>query len=147
MKELADFRHLILYAKGHYERVDLMNDLDRIFSERCAINGMSRQDIWMLCGHALEMYAKKHDREEFLREMFKPMMGVEENALGQWFDESCPLERAIRLVLRVLQRLTVVEAGEVVLNLGDPDPTILPLSKGAVKFWEERARLRGGALA
>lgn len=148
--KVCDYNHLILYAKGHYERGNLLEDMRKIVAERCALleEHVSTSDIWHICAAALMKHCDKHVQERVFTALFEPR--VEETlgfASGPKTVPSivCPLERAVRNVLSELCHLVVrelkLEAGakpmservdsdyEIMLELGRPDPNVLPLNK------------------
>jgi len=139
-KKTCDYNHLLLYAKSHYERGDVIQDVKTILAERCGLKSaenVSNEDVWAMSHHALLKYCRDHI-DHFLRELFKPRYGEEDYADFRWFSDSCPLSRAVSLVLTHLARVKVVDDnGNTILELGSPDPSILPLGEMAKKRMSE----------
>ena len=137
--KICDYNHLILYAKKHYKRGDVIQDVRVILAERCGleVEQVSDDDVWQMAHYALLKYSYKYI-DQFLRELFKPM--PDENDYGPlvWFSDTCPLVRAVRLVLIYLARVKVLDKDHnKILELGNPDPAILPLSELVKKRLEE----------
>jgi len=136
----CDYNHLILYAKGHYERNNVLGDVKVILAERCGLQSASHvsdEDMWMMVHHALLEYAGQYIHH-YLRELFKPLHGEEDFGPLVWFTRNCPLERAVRLALIHLMRIKVLDdEGNQILKLGSPDPAILPLSENIRKRHRE----------
>ncbi len=126
----CDYNHLLLYAKNHYERSgDVVQDVKAIVAERCLVDikHTSDEDVWHVCSHALLEYSHQHV-DQFFNELFKPLHGEEDYHVAKWFSYNCPLSRAINLVLIQLAHIAVLDDdGNKILELGDPDPAILPL--------------------
>lgn len=131
MKETCDFNHLILYAKNWYDRSDsVLEDVRKIMAHRCGMypEHMSDHDVWQCCAMALTMHVEPRHVERFLAEMFKPRF--EEKNSFAWIEPNCPLERAIKNVLMLLQELRVNnDKGEEILKLGEPDAAVLPFTQ------------------
>ena len=87
--------------------------------------------MWIMLVEALLAYMPDYTRSyamhEFLRNIFMPRADENGKSLT-WFEPNCPLERAVKMVLTELSEIRVLdEQGKRILNLGDPDPKILPL--------------------
>ena len=134
MKE-CDYNHLILYAKGWYQRSsDVIGDVKKILGHRCAIDSehMSNRDVWEQLVDVFLQYCKsEYDIRWLLLDIFKPQAN-EKGPLVFWTN-TASFERVIHLILGHLGNVTVIEAGLEILHLGEPDPNILPLSKEAKK--------------
>jgi len=125
--DTCDYNRLLLYAKGHYIRgTNVIADVKKILAERCLVcpNQLSNEGVWHMCHHALLKYCYEHI-DCFLAELFKPRWTAVQPLV--WFDNNCPLERAVHLVLTHLARVRVRDDNHVFLELGQPDPKILPL--------------------
>ena len=127
--KIADFNHLILYAKYWYQRGNVIEDVKKILAERCAIDQVSDSDMWSMMVMALIAYVPEHRLDDYLTKLFVPRQD-EKTGLFVWFTDICPLERAVKNVLSELCFLSVQDdEGEILLNLGKPNPKILPLRK------------------
>ena len=126
-KEPCDYNHLILYAKGWYKHGNVIEDVRKILANRACMEPeyVSDADVWGCCLSALLKYSNSRQIELFLSELFKP--NHDEGKPFTWFEPNCPLDRAVKRILVVLMQLTVRGQGEQELNLGEPNPSILPL--------------------
>lgn len=129
--EIADFNHLILYSKNWYQRGNVIEDVKKILGERCAIDSVSDENMWIMLVEALLTYMPDYTRsramQEFLSKLFHPRADESGKALT-WFEPNCPLERAVKMILTELSGIQVLdEQGKRILNLGEADPKILPL--------------------
>jgi len=126
----CDYNHLLLYAKDHYEKGDVIEDVKTILAERCGLQSakhVSDENMWHMVNHAFLKYCFT-DVERFMRELFKPMPDEDGYNVFQFFTDNCPLRRAVRLALLYLARVKVLnEDGARILELGRPDPNVLPL--------------------
>lgn len=137
MKE-CDFNHLILYAKNWYKRSDnMLDDVRKIMAHRCAmdVKYMSDHDVWQCCVNALVEHATPNEMERFLGVLFQP--DWEKDKPLSFFEPVCSLKQAVRKILSILNFLMVVDGGKVVLELGKPDPAILPLCEDFEEKWLE----------
>jgi len=128
-KDTCDFNHLILYAKGWYQWTNRVDDVRKILAHRCLIypEHFSDSDVWQCSVHALETHCPGKTAN-ILADIFKPMPG--ESNPFTWFSELCPLPRALYYILCELSHLTVKDKdGNWILNLGDPDPAVLPVKE------------------
>lgn len=126
----ADYNHLILYAKHWYKRSDLMTDLKIILGERCAIEPehMTENTVWELCVDALSKYLPASRFSRFVLGLFTSRW--DEGSPFMTFTNNCPLERAIKNILGELAALKVRNSDkEILLDLGEPDSSILPLQE------------------
>ena len=125
--EICDFNHLILYAKGWYKRTDFLKDVRKILAHRCGTEKkyMSNQDIWALLVHASEKYLSEYERIEVMSRMFSGSH-VDDNAKVCNFLKWQGQTSWIRPAKMIVGKLSCLEVKNV-LNLGRPDPKILPL--------------------
>jgi hypothetical protein len=128
--EVCDYNHLLLYAKDHYQRSsDVIADVKTILLHRIGHAGINMSDelMWDMLKDALLEY-DHHRIYQFLSELFRPMADETGYSLLTQSADSCPLVRAVRLVLRHLAMVRVEDHNGVkFLELGDPDPGVLPL--------------------
>ena len=62
----VDYNHLILYAKGHYRRGDVIEDVKRILMARTWNDNCSDGDMWSMCASFLLKYTpSEHRTDEF----------------------------------------------------------------------------------
>jgi hypothetical protein len=115
--------HYYLYAKGHYEKNDLWDDLKAIQAAWCGIEAeyIDESDISNVLLPLVFKHIKEGGNPEFMFIDFINRLD-EHNACGAP-DRPFP-ERLIQDCLSVLRYVTAEG-----LNLGEADPNILPLSK------------------
>jgi len=134
MKE-CDYNHLILYAKGHYERTDRLEDVRKIMAHRTGNETVSDEDVWHCAVHALEEHCPD-GLGRVMTDLFKPEWKKDYPML--WFAPQCSLSQALYHVLLELMKLKVSDGdGNTVIELGYPDPDVLPMSENALKRLEE----------
>lgn len=133
----CDFNHLLLYAKSWYKRSDdVVEDIRKIMAHRAGMETKFVSDgtLWGLMIHAFLKYVEPRDIERLMEDLFK--------GPGCGFDPVCPLSRAVESMLGKLSIVLVKkDDGTVLLNLGEPDPAVLPLDdKGASRCpWKKGA--------
>jgi hypothetical protein len=117
--------HLFLYAKMHYQQSHyLMEDLRKICAHRCSVDKK-----FLVNSHIADVllevalpYIKKSD---YSLKAF--IYGLNENRSNSYYNT-----RLIKLCLNELMRAKVHDSeGNIILELDDPDPNILPLSEKA----------------
>jgi len=108
----------------------VIEDLRAIFGHRCGLKpqNMSTSDVWANLVAAYTTYCKREmNHTDVLIGIFKPRWN-EKEFHSKWFVETCPLTRAIGVLLSQIMILECTgKDGEVILNLGKPNPDILPL--------------------
>ena len=123
----CDYNHLILYAKGWYEKGDRVEDVRRILAIRAGLDTVRDEDVWLCVVHALE----KHCPDKLgniMTQLFKPLPKV--GAAFRFNASPCSLSRALYYSLSELMKLAVKDKeGNIVLELGEPDEEILPFSQ------------------
>jgi hypothetical protein len=131
--KVCDYNHLILYAKGHYKKTDTVEDVRKILAVRCGISPelIADDELWAMCVMALTTYGSLPAVDRVMQGLFSKTQHEcdDVSELGAP-DNVCPLERAVTIVLRALFLVDVEVAGSTELSLGEPDGTILALSKG-----------------
>ncbi len=120
--------HVYLYAKGHYKEGDLVEDMKKVFGKRNAIESeyITAADIThMLLKIVSPCMKTPYHFKEFVLDL---------HPLNYWrlsrgiysFEQA-----VIRKCLSILRMTQVKEGDEVLIELDDPDPGILPLTKQA----------------
>ena len=130
-KDTCDYNHLLLYAKNHYQRGVLMDDLKKIVAERCGmfVEHISPDDVWQNVLMCLLKYANQREIEYFLGRLFQHGVYDDFDQLSFGYDTNCPIIRALRMALGMLSTLKVMNKdGTPIMELGEPDPKILPLN-------------------
>lgn len=124
-------RHFLLYAKGHYEKSDLMTDMKQIAAHRAQMKPehIRESDIlFLLLGEVERLAAKKeHFLQQFvtrIREDFVVWPALLRTPRIPTLDEVI-----VTACLGELATAKVKDGTTVYLNLGEPDPAVLPLTK------------------
>ena len=118
---MQDYRHVWLYAKGHYERDDCLEDLKIIIAERCLLypEHVSTEEVFNVLLTITQEHMQKH--------LYVPML-LEVFGLRKLFpNKPHEMEDGIRLLLSNISTISVRDKGEILIDLGKPDPKILPL--------------------
>jgi hypothetical protein len=127
-EKLADYNHVLLYAKLHYKRSDnIKRDLSIILQHRSCLTEPDESWVWGCMIDCLFKYVPAHTIE---RELFSNMFR-EEYGYGRP-SEVTSMNNVLGIMLNLMSRLSVKDGdGNWLpgLNLGEPDPNILPLSK------------------
>lgn len=132
-QELRCSRHFFLYAKGHYKTGDLLEDCKKILGEWCGVDPqyIRAEDV---VGHLIQgvypfIFNSNPDVGIMrFREFIK-------NASPDWnifrlSPNPAPYvywKAMLETSLSVLALVQVKEQGTLLLDLGEPDPKILPL--------------------
>jgi len=129
-KELDSNRHFYLYAKGHYKETDTIKDLSIILGEYCFqdLEYIRVSDILdKLLRLAYREFIKNSNEFKFM-EFMKDILP--QNNWKFMNDKAQNLEETmIHKCLSVLRFAIVTDKDKnVILNLGEADSSILPLS-------------------
>jgi hypothetical protein len=143
--EPCDYNHVYLYAKGHYKKSkSVVKDLAKILGTRAGMEAKyykTEEIADQLLSLAFEHICKTGNPDHFFRELIKHSSpegnwrvgGKNTHSIFGKRKKGARSEnywvRVIRSCLSVLRHTVCMEKGEVVLFLGEPDPSILPLSK------------------
>ena len=118
--------HIYLYAKGHYQRGNLIEDLKKIFGERSAIDPeyYSVEDILHVL---LGIVCPRIESSYYFREFILDLLPINYWRLdrGEYDFEHAVIYKC----LSVLRMTQVKEGSKILIELDDPDPDILPLTK------------------
>ena len=129
--------HIFLYAKGHYEKDDLIQDMKRIVGEMVNIESkyMCVGDIVQVLLNVVHPYIRSsHDFINFVLDLqasryWKLTTGSDWELVAS--NDPYTFEKAtIRKCLSILMMIKVHDyaTGETFVELDDQDPSILPLS-------------------
>lgn len=118
--------HIYLYAKGHYEKNNLVEDMKKILGKRSGIDPeyMTAADVVHVLLSMTSPYIKdNHHFREFILDLHP--VNYWKLTRGEYsFDEA-----VIRKCLSILRMTQVIDKdNKVLIELDDPDPDILPLS-------------------
>lgn len=125
IEELQDWRHIWLYAKGHYKRGDLMKDLKVLIGHHAALmpEHVSDEDILIvLCENAIPYLTTEGNVDYRMRKFFEDLIFATHH-------ENRPLTVAdiAQKLLSVLSIVRVMDdEGRAVINLGEADYELLP---------------------
>ena len=125
-------RHIYLYAKGHYQKGDLIEDLKRIVGERSSVlpEYITIQDIIVvLVSITYSVMTVKNQLKDSIIDF---ILSLDPSAFWQLSSLS-DYDFRTALILKCLSiiKWTDVVKGEVILmDLGNADPSLLPLRIG-----------------
>lgn len=126
--ELNQYRHFYLYAKGKYQtRANILDDLRIIQADYCGLfpDSVSDRDIIGM----LSRISYPHIHEGNFEDLIFRITGNAFHIMYD-FDDRTPTEKAALAFLSILMFVPVYnDEKEMLLNLGAPDPDILPLKK------------------
>ena len=131
-------RHFYLYAKGHYERSDdMIADLKKIAHAYCG-NEVGEDGLLILVGSEAYEHINDHNFVEMLRD-------ASPNSLRSSMYKLTEEPYAVRIMhqlLKILHFVSVQEKdayGELqwIVNLGEADPEVLPISKSEKRYRED----------
>ena len=117
-KKLESYRHVVLYAKGHYLRVNLMDDIRTILAHRSGIEGRHIPDRDIYEQVITVFIAASDDRciSDCFRNIFDTFTQP----------DAITMESVIRCMFISIRQLTVMSGYEYLFDIGEPDFTILP---------------------
>lgn len=122
MDEKVHFRHIYLYAKGHYQRdpmiSGLKSDLSRIIGAVCGLDHIHIpiRDIYqILCG----LVYRHFKQESHFTDMMMRVLAANDE------------DERIYAFLCVLSVVKVRDGDTVLMDLGAADPNVLPLNEQA----------------
>jgi len=123
MFDQAD-RHIFLYAKGHYAHSDVITDLKILIGRRNALEPkyVSVNDIMTVLLEITLPHVNKSQMKNFIMDLAPGRKFLFYNGDKYSFNES-----VIHQCLCVLALTKVCDHGNILMDLGDPDPSILPL--------------------
>ncbi len=118
--------HIYLYAKGHYEKDDLIEDMKKIIGERCGIEAEHvtvGNILHVLLSIAYLYVIDLYHFRDFILDLH-PVNYWKLDRTNYDFEHA-----VIHKCLSILAMTQVKEGDEVLIELDDPDPNILPLTK------------------
>jgi hypothetical protein len=134
------YSHIYLYAKGHYQRKNVIEDLKILLGHICGYSPelLSKNDV---C-HYLTKIAFQHLNDQFgdpltaFRDFVFDLNPEKCWKVGYWWKkgntvlEPYDFETAvIHKCLSIIGMTNVKEGGKVFLELDEPNPDLLPLTK------------------
>lgn len=122
--------HIYLYAKGHYKESHLIEDLQKIFGRRNALDPeyISTEGIMqMLLATVHPHISNSYHFIGFVLDL-SPSNRWKFNHKDEYVFEHAVIRKCLS-ILRMTQ--IIDENNKVLIELDDPDPDILPLSKNA----------------
>jgi hypothetical protein len=126
--ELVRERHFYLYAKNHYKTGDIIEDHKIILGKYCAIEPKHIRELDII--RILSVAAFRHIKE---REFYEFIEEIDPN---HWWYKMKP-DMKYNFYEKVITRLSVIigatrvfdKNGDMIMNLGEADYTILPKPK------------------
>ena len=115
---MEDWRHFLLYAKNYYRKTETISDLLTILSHEMGLDPRSvkLRDVYEILAGLFLKYATGDQKREFLMGMFSER-------------DSVKIGDVVLQLLRVLSVMRVRDGEIVLIDLGEPDPSVLPLNK------------------
>lgn len=129
--------HILLYAKGHYKKNDIWEDLGKIVAERCALPMIaSKRDVFqVVIGVTIDLILESPNRRNKLKQFitnasafrFAPFdLRHENHDSSMGFIEACLIE--------LMQLPVKDEKGNILIELDEANPEILPLSEDSKRL-------------
>lgn len=123
--KFVDYRHIFLYARLYYPRVDPLKDLKVILAERLNIHSyqISSRYVLQVLIHLVLTHAKSKDYYSFIIAMVSPLLGEEIHDTS--FDLSDDHKKLNFVIERCLARLVDASIRDrETLSLGNTNPDI-----------------------
>ena len=131
MFDRAD-RHIWLYAKGHYKITDTVEDLKKLMGERSNIDPeyiTSGDIISVLLSVVYPLISSEEKTKDFIIGLHPENYFKASNSGDYTFQDAF-----FKKCLSVIRYVTVRKDGEWIIDLGEPDPELLPLMVTNRKF-------------
>jgi hypothetical protein len=114
----VEWRHFFLYAKNYYTRSERMRDLLIILSHETGIpfEYAAVRDVYDILVGLFLRYASEYEKRHFFEKLFSDK-------------DSVKIGDVIFQLLGALSVVKVRDGEKVLINLGEPDGDVLPLSK------------------
>ena len=124
--KLQDYRHIYLYAKGHYYKDDSIEDLKVIIGARCNLEPqhVSTEEVFRV----LLTITHQHMREDLYVRMLLEAFGIRKLFPNMPHE----ISDGIKILLANISHVQIysdAEQKDVIVNLGKADSKILPLRK------------------
>lgn len=133
MAKLDFDRHFYLYAKNHYQPNGVMNDLKVLMAKRCGmdleyVQSKDIMEILLKLAHKTLRTSDAYNFADFFQDILPRnwwKLGRAPNTVNkECIDEEDLIQAICAKCLSVLCNLKVVDID---IELGEPDPSILPL--------------------
>jgi hypothetical protein len=111
--------HILLYAKHWYKRGYIIKDMKILIGERSGIEPkyIDQKDIFIVLFGIVYPYIKEeHPLREFLSDIISGFLYIDQTVF----------ERFIKVCLSVLSNIPVKEGNKILIELDEPDYTLLP---------------------
>jgi len=131
MSNYSSDSHVYLYAKGWYKKNDVIDDLKTILGERSGVEPrhIRKSDIIIVLSNIVWKDMNAARFQTFLANI------INEPIFPNREKEDIPVEdRIIEALLRSISLMPVKSNGEVVVNICDPDPELLPLAREGIAY-------------
>jgi len=118
-------RHIYLYAKGHYQKSDMVEDMKVLLCERSGSKHITTEDIIIVLSSLVYPYIENQYRfRHFLADL-------DPESYWKWqcdISDQYTFQKAlISKCLAVLSMVKVMEGKKVIMDLGNPDSGVLPI--------------------
>lgn len=122
-EQLQDWRHIWLYAKEHYKRGFMMEDLKILIGHHAALEPkrVSENDILSVMCEIVYPYFTSGNVEYKLQTLLKDLI-LTSQGTKRPLDVGCVVAR----LLSVIQLVKTRRGGKEIINLGEPDFNLLP---------------------
>jgi len=116
---MEEWRHLLLYAKNHYRKTETIFDLKQILSHETGINleNVKLREVYEILAGLFVKYATGDQRKDFFVRLFSEK-------------DSVKIGDVILQFLAALSVQKVRDGDRVLIDIGEPDPSVLPLNNG-----------------
>ena len=131
MSNYSPDSHIYLYAKGWYKKGDVVEDLKKILGRRSGVNAeyIRKQDIIIVLSGIVWPEMTEYRFLEFLSHI------VDAPIFPNREEDSTPVDiRIIKALLKQIVLMPVKRDGEVLVDISDPDPELLPLAKEGIAY-------------
>ncbi len=125
-------RHFFLYAKGHYRRRDVLEDVRALVADYTAMSSVQVSDndvVTVLCDIAIPYLLKSADPVRAIR---KAICDLVETSRREC--KVLDARDVVSAMLVILGWARVREGEEEILHLGEPDFTLLPRPESAYRL-------------
>lgn len=127
----VQYPHIWLYAKNWYEQTNLMDDLKKIiaFENCCDINNVREINIFEIILHETFPYLREKNDGNLVQWFIECFKNWESLSISKWYKDSITREDIIRNCLSVLSQVKIKNNNEILIDIGNPNPNVLPLRK------------------
>jgi len=116
---MEEWRHFLFYAKNRYGKTETISDLKTILSHETGLNPGSVKlgDVYEILVGLFLKYTTGDQKKDFFMRIFAER-------------DSVKIGDVILQLIGALSVLKIRDGERVLIELGEPDPSVLPLNKG-----------------